>query len=571
MLSADGRYVTVFNGEIYNFRELRSELEALGRTFRSTSDTEVMLEGFSEWGVLPTVRRLVGMFAIALWDTLERRLHLIRDRMGEKPLYYGRAGTDFIFGSELKALRAHPDFPAEVDRSALTLFLRYSYIPAPYSICKSVKKLPPGTILTLDPHNPLAEVEPVSYWSVRAAVEAGLAQPFRGSVKEGVAELERLLIQAVRGQMIADVPLGAFLSGGIDSSTVVALMQAASDRPVRTFTVGFNEKGYDEADHAALVAKHLRTYHTQIDVTPVEALNLIPRLPQLYDEPFADPSQIPTHLVAALGRRHVTVSLTGDGGDELFAGYDRYRMGQRLWEKTRRVPLPLKRMALATFERLMSSRIGFLVPGAARVGKGLALLAAPTPEDAFHQVVSHWKLPASVVVDGFEPPTIHTEPARWVAHPDLIARMMYLDAVGYLPDGILVKLDRAAMGVSLEGRIPMLDHRVVEFAWSLPQEWKLRHGTGKWILRQVLYRHVPKDLVNRPKHGFTVPLAQWLSGPLREWAEALLDENRLRHEGYLNPVAVRSRWRDHLAGRHTWSGHLWNVLMFQAWLAEQKR
>lgn len=578
MVSASGRYVISYNGEVYNFAELRSELGVVGQKFRGHSDTEVMLAAFEEWGIEKAVQRFVGMFAFALWDKQTRTLTLARDRLGEKPLYYGWQGEAFLFGSELKALRAHPAFRAEVDRNALALLLRHNYIPAPYSIYQGISKLSPGCLLTvsLSQRNPRI----VPYWSGKQAIEAGLAHPFEGSESAAVSALEALLKDAVGQQMVADVPLGAFLSGGVDSSTVVALMQAQSSRPVKTFTIGFHEEGYDEAPHAKSVARHLGTEHTELYVMPKEAMDVIPRLPALYDEPFSDSSQIPTFLVSELARRHVTVSLSGDGGDELFGGYNRYFWATNIWRRVGWVPQPMRAALVGALMALPPSAwngvfrwlsrflpVGwrYANPGD-KLHKLAEVLAVRTPEEIYLDLVSHWKQPTEVVRGTHEPPTVLTDPARWADLPDFEQRMMYLDQMTYLPDDILTKVDRAAMGVSLETRVPFLDHRVVEFAWSLPLSMKIRHGQGKWLLRQVLYRHVPKELMERPKMGFGVPIDVWLRGPLKGWAEELLDEARLQREGYFDPRPIRRKWAEHLTGRRNWSYYLWDVLMFQAWL-----
>ncbi|MBE9168001.1 asparagine synthase (glutamine-hydrolyzing) [Pleurocapsales cyanobacterium LEGE 06147] len=580
MISADGRYVIAFNGEIYNFLELRSQLKAFGHHFRGHSDTEVMLESFSQWGLEQAIEYFNGMFAFALWDRQERVLHLGRDRLGEKPLYYGWIGNTFLFGSELKSLKAHPDFQAEINRNALALFFRFGYIPAPHSIYQGIYKLPPGTILTWrgDANRP----EPVSYWSAKTVAELGAANPFIGSKQEALLQLETLLKDAVGLRMVADVPLGAFLSGGIDSSTVVALMQAQSSQPVKTFTIGFYEDGYNEAQHAKAVAQHLGTDHTELYVTPEEALSAIPKLPVLYDEPFADSSQIPTLLLSQLTRQHVTVSLSGDGGDELFAGYNRYFSGNRIWQQLGWMPRPLRQAAARTLTSLSSqtwdrglTHFAALLPAKLKQptpGTQLHLLAdflaAPNFEALYQYLVSDWKKPEALVIGGSEPITAFSDRQRWAQLPRLTQRMMYLDTVTYLPDDILVKVDRASMGVKLEARVPFLDRRVVEFAWRLPLSMKIHKFQGKHLLRQVLYKYVSKDAIERPKKGFSVPIASWLRGPLRDWAEDLLDERRLQQEGFLNPQPIRQKWQEHLSGERDWQYYLWDVLIFQAWLAE---
>jgi asparagine synthase (glutamine-hydrolysing) len=590
MVSTCGRYVIAFNGEIYNHLALRRVLDSapLSPTlppeggedyrWRGYSDTETLLAAIAAWGVEEALKQCVGMFAFALWDRETRSLTLARDRLGEKPLYYGWQGETFLFGSELKALRAHPAFRGEIDRDALALYMRHNYIPAPYSIYQGIYKLPPGTWFTLGQGE--RNVRPRSYWSARQAAEEGQHNLFTGSEAEAQAALNNVLRQAVAGQMAADVPLGAFLSGGVDSSTVVALMQALSEHPTKTFTIGFHEAGYNEAEHARAVARHLGTEHTELYVTSEQAMAVIPRLPTLYDEPFADSSQIPTFLVSELTRRHVTVSLSGDGGDELFGGYNRYFWATSIWRRVGWLPQPMRAAmsgVLTTFPPSawngVFKRFGRFLPAGWRhanpgdkLHKLAEILAVRTPEEIYLGLVSHWKRPTEVVRSAHEPATVLTDPARWAALPDFEHRMMHLDQMTYLPDDILAKVDRAAMGVSLETRVPLLDHRVVEFAWSLPLSMKIRNGQGKWLLRQVLYQYVPKDLIERPKMGFGIPLDVWLRGPLREWAESLLDARRLEKEGFFEPAPIRQKWVEHLAGRRNWSYYLWDVLMFQAWL-----
>ncbi|MGB3635277.1 MAG: asparagine synthase (glutamine-hydrolyzing) [Rubrobacteraceae bacterium] len=578
MCSADGRYVLAFNGEIYNFPALRAELEQLGHGFRGHSDTEVMLAAFTAWGLEAGLGRFNGMFAFALWDRQERVLHLARDRFGEKPLYYGWMGGTLLFGSELKALRAHPRFRGEVSRDALALYLRHNYVPAPYSIYEGVCKLPPGTRMTINEAGETSE--PIPYWSARRAAERGVADPFGGSEQEAVDALDAVLSDSVGMRMVADVPLGAFLSGGIDSSTIVSLMQAQSDRPVKTFSIGFHEEAYSEAEHAKAVARHLGTEHTELYVTPREALEVVPKLPTLYDEPFADSSQIPTYLVSELARKHVTVSLSGDGGDELFGGYRRYALGQDLWRRIGWMPSAGRRAAGHAISsipvEILNKRLARLAPLAGRYGhsgemgdklhKLAEILTADDPEDLYHGLVSYYRDPAGIVPGSVEPPTALTDRSRRADVDSFAHRMMYLDSVSYLPDDILAKVDRASMGVSLEARVPMLDHRVYELAWSLPPSMKTRDGADKWILRRVLDRYVPRELVERPKMGFGVPVGAWLRGSLREWAEGLLDEKRLRDEGFFEPLPIREKWSEHLSGSRNWHAHLWGVLMFQAWL-----
>ena len=583
MVSESGRYVIVFNGEIYNFRQLRTQLEPLGHRFRGHSDTEVILAAVEQWGLTEALKRFVGMFAFALWDRQERVLRLARDRLGEKPLYYGWVGKTFAFASELKALRALPNWNGEVDRNALTLFLRHNYVPAPHSIYKGIRKLLPGTVLTISGESPEELPSPVQYWSARDVAERGVVQPAMTSSVESVARLDRLLRDAIRQQMVADVPLGAFLSGGIDSSTVVSLMQAESSRPVKTFTIGFHEEGYNEAESAKAVATHLGTEHTELYVTPREAMDVIPQLPSLYDEPFADSSQIPTYLVSKLARQHVTVSLSGDGGDELFGGYNRYFMGRSIWKKIGWIPTTIRKIGSKGIVSLSPRHWnGILRPAAFLARRGIplsnpgdkvhklaAILAVRDPEAMYHTLVSHWENPQSVVLGGREPDTVLTDRRQWANLSDFTERMMYLDLVTYLPDDILVKVDRASMAVSLESRIPFLDHRVVEFAWTVPLSMKIRDGQGKWLLRQVLYKYVPPGLVERPKMGFGVPIDSWLRGPLRDWAEEYLGEDRLMREGFFNPRPIREKWSEHLSGKRDWQYYLWDVLMFQTWLESQ--
>jgi asparagine synthase (glutamine-hydrolysing) len=579
MHSPSGRYVIAFNGEIYNHLDLRRELEVKEEfAWRGHSDTETLLAGFDVWGIRQTVERTTGMFAFAVWNNASRVLTLARDRLGEKPLYYGWQGTGsnraFLFGSELKALKAHPAFSAQIDRGALCLLLRHNAIPAPYSIYEGISKLNPGCMLSISLDRPEPQIS--QYWSLPEMARAGMAKRFSGSAEAAVDQLDELLKDAVRQQMVADVPLGAFLSGGIDSSAVVALMQTQSKRPVKTFTIGFDDAGYNEAVHARAVAKHLGTDHTELYIQPQQARDVIPRLPTLYCEPFSDSSQIPTFLVSQLARQHVTVSLSGDAGDELFAGYNRYQMTDRLWHCLVRIPKPVRSLLARGITSVSPGwwdRLARFIPGASRyrvfgdkLHKGAGVLASGSVDELYLGLASHQTRPVSWVIGGHEPLTKLTglQPALEGLSP--VERMMVLDSISYLPDDILVKVDRAAMGVSLESRVPFLDHRVVEFAWTLPLDYKLRDGQTKWLLRQVLYRYVPKELIERPKMGFGIPLDAWLRGPLREWAEALLDEARLKREGYFHPAPIREKWIEHLSGGRNWSHHLWDVLMFQAWL-----
>ena len=597
MPSGCGRYVIAFNGEIYNHLDLRAELDSMvgraslamtGMRWRGHSDTETLLAGFDTWGIEATVKKCIGMFAFAVWDKHTRVLTLGRDRLGEKPMYYGwqgqGEGAAFLFGSELKALKAHPAFAAAIDRGALSLLMRHGYIPAPHSIYQGISKLQPGCLMTLS----LAERTPklMTYWSGKSVVEEGLAQPFAGTSEQAVDTLESLLKDAVRKQMMADVPLGAFLSGGVDSSTIVALMQAVAKEqggsPVKTFTIGFNESGYNEAEHAKAVAHHLGTDHTELYVSPQQALDVIPKLPGLYCEPFADSSQIPTFLVSQMARQHVTVSLSGDAGDELFGGYNRYVLGQQLWSKLQLLPVGARRamagaltsLSPTTWNRLLGPVQRFMPKNVAqenigdKLHKGAGVMFAGSSAELYRRLVSQWQDPAMAVIGGTEPLTVLTDVSQQPATDQFVHQMMALDMLSYLSGDILCKVDRAAMGVSLETRVPMLDHRVVEFAWSLPLDYKVRGSVGKWPLREVLYRHVPRELIERPKMGFGIPLHDWLRGPLRPWAEALLDEARLSNEGYFHPEPIRQKWAEHLSGQRNWAPHLWSVLMFQAWLED---
>lgn len=583
MASATGRYVIVFNGEIYNHLELRKELQ--DSIWRGHSDTETLLAAFERWGVEGTLQRSVGMFAMALWDRETHTLTLTRDRLGEKPLYYGWQNGIFLFGSELKALNAHPAFLGEINRDALTLFLRHSAIPSPYSIYTGIQKLPPGTYWQASlvrGHLPTGERGTLkTYWSAREAAERGQRTIFSGTDSEAIEALESVLGLSIDGQMLADVSLGAFLSGGVDSSAVVALMQARTSRSVKTFTIGFHQEGYNEAEHALAVARHLGTNHTELYVKPDEVQAVIPLLPGLYDEPFSDSSQIPTYLVSKLAREHVAVSLSGDGGDELFCGYNRYVWVQKLWRQLGWLPNSVRaalagvlttlpptvwNTAFKRLDRLLPAKLRYATPGD-KLHKLADILAVQSPEEIYWGLVSHWKQPAQVVKGATEPATVLTSTEQWARIPDLTHRMMYLDTVSYLTDDVLTKVDRAAMGVSLETRVPLLDHRVLEFAWTLPLHMKLRDGQSKWLLRQVLYRHVPKELIERPKMGFGVPLDIWLRGPLKSWAEDLLSPERLQAEGYFHTEPIWQKWREHQTGQRNWSYDLWDVLMFQAWRA----
>lgn len=568
MASQSGSCIMVFNGEVYNFQEIGSELKETGHSFRGHSDTEVVLAAIEEYGIFEAASRFIGMFAFAVWDRRNESLYLVRDRIGIKPVYYGWVDNMFLFGSELKALCAALESKPEIDSNSLALYLRYNNVPAPYSIYKNIYKLPPGTILKLDFNKPRENVVPVPYWSAKTVVENALQNPFTGSESEAINALEGLLQDAVRLRMISDVPLGAFMSGGIDSSLVVSLMQSQSSKPVNTFTIGFSESGFDEAKKAKLVARHLGTKHTELYVTAKNTLDVIPALSVLYDEPFADSSQIPTYIISKLTKKHVKVALSGDGGDELFAGYNRYLWFKDRWNKISWLPQRFRNLAsriiLAVSSEQAMNFFGKNIASSDKLQKLAGVLKLNSPQDIYLWLVSHCKEPLNVVLNAVEPPTALNDPYPPETR-DFIQKMMYFDLITYLPDDILVKVDRASMGVSLEARVPLLDHRVVEFAWRLPLAMKIHNGQSKWLLRQILYKYVPGDLVNGPKMGFSVPVDIWLKSHLRDWAESLLDYQGLKKDGLLNAEVIRDNWHEHLSGRRNWKDFLWPVLMFQAW------
>lgn len=588
MVSRDGSLVLVYNGELYNSAQLRVRLEQRGVRFAGHSDTEVLLESLAELGVEETLRAADGMFAFAVWDRTRRRLVLARDRVGEKPLYWGWQGGTLLFGSELKSLTRHPRFCGRLDRGAAAGMLRYGFVPGPWSIYEGVSKLPQGSWVVVDPERPGSE-QVSTYWSfrevaegqsaVRRARRSGPGRDTAHADRETVDELEELLRTAVRSRMTSDVPLGAFLSGGIDSSVVVALMQAQSDAPVKTFTIGFHDDVYDEARHAEAVAAHLGTEHTLLRVSPQQALDVVPQLPTMFDEPFADASQIPTYLLSVLARGSVKVALSGDGGDELFAGYVRYLFNQSVWQRMSRVPGPLRSLGARAIRgvpparwdgaaRLVSPLLPPVLPTTRlgeRMHRGADLLAARDPEQVYRPLRSHWQDPASLVLGGVEHRDAVVDPRRWARLDEPTERLMYLDSVTFLPDDVLTKLDRAAMATSLETRVPLLDPRVISFAWGLPLEDKIRGTAGKWPLRAVLHRYVPPALVERPKMGFGVPVGDWVRGPLRDWSEEVLDPHQLRQDGLLDADQVRQRWDEHLSGTRDWTYALWDVLMLVSW------
>jgi asparagine synthase (glutamine-hydrolysing) len=576
MHSSCGRFVICYNGEVYNAPELRAQLEAAGRKFRGHSDTEVIVESFAVWGVRPTIERLIGMFALGVWDRTTRRLILVRDRLGIKPLYFGFADGCLVFASELKTLKVIPGWRGEIDREALASFLRYGYVPTPMSIYQRIKKLAPGTLVECGEDG---EVIHATYWSLTAVAARGQASLLDVSDAEAQEMLETLLADAVRRRMLADVPLGMFLSGGIDSSTIAALMQANSAMPIRTFSIGFREPAYDEAAHAKLVAAHLGTDHTELYVTPAEAQAVIAKLQDIYDEPFADSSQIPTYLVSEMTRRHVTVALSGDGGDEVLAGYNRYGQGFALAKLIRTLPKPVRQAMAAAMTAVTPGTwdcVSRVVPEQVRprlIGDKIHKLAGVLLEDSigfYRHLVTQWPEASFLVAEASGPDeTLYASAIRGRFSDD-VSWMQYLDTLTYLPDDILTKVDRASMAVALEVRVPLLDHRVVELSWRLPQRLKLRKGQSKWLLRQIAYKHVPKALLNRPKMGFGLPIDQWLRGPLKDWANDLLSSLVANGAGLLNCGPISEKWAEHQAGTRNWQYFLWNVLMFQAWSESNK-
>lgn len=586
MTSINKKFVIIFNGEIYNHLLIRKEIEKQVGTvnWKGLSDTETILAGFELWGVENTIRKLIGMFAFAVWNTEERSFTLGRDRVGEKPLYYGwlydnENGKILVFGSQLKSIRKHPAFISEIDRDALSLYFRHNYIPAPYSIYKGIHKLEPGTLFVVSDSNVDGKI--VKYWSAESVVKVGVLNPFEGTLGDAVTELDALLNNAVKLQMISDVPVGAFLSGGVDSSTVVALMQSNSSRAVKTFSIGFTDEMYDEAKYAKQVAHHIGTEHTELYVTPEQAMMVIHELPEIYDEPFSDSSQIPTYLVSKLAKTQVTVALSGDAGDELFCGYNRYTFTKKLWNNLNYLPIGVRSGIAQMISSVSPNKWNNLFNSfrfvnnhryiGDKIHKASGILTSRTIEDLYLGLISHWSSPCDLVLNSLEPSGIYKSYTSLFNVLDDVQKIMFLDTVSYLPDDILVKVDRAAMAVSLETRVPFLDHRVVEFAWSLPQKYKMNNGFSKLVLREVLYNYVPKNMIERPKMGFGVPLGDWLRGPLKPWAEDLISEDKIRKEGLLNYDLIKDKWDDHMSGRRNWSYQIWDVLMFQAWFENQKK
>lgn len=573
MVSASGRHVIVYNGEIYNADETRQALEKNGIKFRGHSDTEVLLEACEAYGVETAVKRFVGMFAFALFDKAEQTLTIARDRLGIKPVFYAHSNEYFLFGSELKALRAHPACPTELDYDGIAAYFRYQYIPTPFSVYRNVQKLPQGTLLTIDLNKPHERPAPKTFWSFHDVATNGYNSLHDGGDEEIINEFDDLLRDAVTRRMIADVPLGVFLSGGVDSSTVVSLMQEASDKPVRTFSIGFDEGKYNEAKYAAEIAKHLGTDHTELYVSPQQALDVIPKLTNMYDEPYADSSQIPTYLVSAMTREHVTVALSGDGGDELFAGYNRYPTAESVASKITRIPMPIRKALANVWQTIPTNAwdtLFKLIPAQKRpmyAGDKVHKFAQAftyNSDDFYKRLISIWNYPEEIALQGREAQTLLNRDLT-AELPNLLERMQYWDTMMYMPDDILTKVDRASMAVSLEVRVPIIDHRVVEFAWRLPRRFKVRDGVSKWILREVLYKRVPRELIERPKMGFAVPIDQWFRGPLKEWAGDLLSRDALNRYGLINPQPVERIWAEHLSGSRNWAALLWNVIMLQSW------
>jgi asparagine synthase (glutamine-hydrolysing) len=581
MTSVSQRYVIVYNGEVYNYKEIQKELVQDSISWRGHSDTEVILAAFDKWGIEKAIEKFNGMFAFAVWDKKKKALTLCRDRLGVKPLYYAAIGKGLLFGSELKALKAYPKFIPNVDRNSLALYLRYNCIPAPYSIFDNVRKLKPGHFIRISYDALNGEREfphQTCYWNLWECVESGQQDLFRGDEKDAIEHLESLLLDSVKLRMIADVPLGAFLSGGIDSSTIVALMQIQSSKPIRTFSIGFDNKDYDEAVYAKKVAQHLKTQHTELYVSPKQVLDVIPKLPSIYDEPFSDSSQIPTYIVSKLAQQQVNVCLSGDGGDELFGGYVRHSLVPLIWRRLGRIPPILRKVVASgiqkvppnTWDNIFSHINAFFLTKSRfnragdNIHKFCEILPLKTPIDMYLSLCSHWKMPDSVVLNGKEPFNRLLKSFKY-NQMDFGQWMMFYDMLTYLPNDILTKVDRATMAVGLEGRVPLLDHRIVEFSWRLPANMKIKNGNGKWILKEITKKYIPAELVDRPKSGFGIPIHKWIRYELKDWVEFLLDENRLNNQGFFDTKQIRKKWDEHLKGQRNWQYHLWDILMFQAW------
>ena len=583
MLSSDRRYTICLNGEIYNHLDLRNELLNENKTipWKGSSDTETLINCFEVWGIETTLLRTTGMFAFALWDSHTNELTIGRDRFGEKPLYYGWQGSTFFFSSELKSIRSNSLFKSEIDRNSLGLYVKYAYVPAPHSIYKDIYKLAPGSFLIVSLN--IRDSEPSVYWSSLEKMADGYENPFKGSKDQAVEKLNNVLVDAVQKQMMADVPLGAFLSGGVDSSLVVAIMQSLSDKPIKTYTIGFEEDNYNEANHAKKVAEHIGTDHTELYVTEKDALNVIPKLPYIYDEPFADSSQIPTYLVSKLASESVTVSLSGDAADELFGGYNRYLLANNLWKKISIFPIGFRQIIsklLTSLSPQTYNSLFIILSFSAsfnkqrnvgdKIHKLMGVITSSSFLELYDRIISSWYKPSSIVIGGGDLFAFKEAIPNQINNFDPISKMMAMDLISYLPDDILCKVDRAAMATSLETRVPFLDPSIMQFAWSLPLDYKIFGNKSKWVLREVLYKYVPKKLLDRPKMGFGVPIDTWLRGDLRDWAEKLLNEDRLLQEGYFNPQPIRKKWEEHLSGKRNWQHQLWVILMFQSWLEQNK-
>jgi asparagine synthase (glutamine-hydrolysing) len=580
MVSKSGRYVIVYNGEIYNYRILRRELKKTGYVFRSQSDTEVLLAAVEVWGLNIALDKFIGMFAFALWDKDNRELYLVRDRVGEKPLYYGLFGNIILFGSELKALEVHDSFVKSINRNAISLLLRYNYIPAPYSIYDNIYKIKPGTFLTIKVEKQKISTTEHMYWSFENTVKSGCPDNKIFSYEEAKFGIKDALTESIRSQMIADVPLGAFLSGGIDSSLIVSIMQSLSSNPIKTYTIGFDHSEYNEANDAKLIANYLGTEHTELYVTAAQAHDVIPKIPNIFDEPFADSSQIPTYLISKLASSDVTVSLSGDGGDELFGGYNRYCKGYSAWKNLSRMPYPINYFFSEIIHsinpykwNLLYNYLGKYITNERRhknIGDKLYKMAdivkINSPQDMYLSLVSFWDNTEEIVLNSSEPMTIPRDYNNWIGNLDDRENMMFLDTISYLPDDILTKVDRSSMAVSLESRAPFLNHALIELSQRIPIELKIKEGKGKWILRNILNDFIPTNFIDKPKTGFGVPIAEWLRGPLKEWAESLIDNSRLKHDGYFNAVLVSDMWEKHINKDRNYGHHLWSILMFQAWL-----